>query len=262
MKNIDSEFFRTVEIMRKLRSPGGCPWDREQTTESLKPYLIEEAYEVLEAIDKGEPEKLKEELGDILLQAVFHSQIASEKDNFSIEDVLLFLNEKLIRRHPHVFDDMKLDSAKEVLANWEEIKQKEDNNRGSESVLSGIPKSLPALLLAYTLQKRAARVGFDWDDAEGAFEKLREEFGEFKEALSSVSSEAAEDELGDILFSMVNAARFYNLHPEEALKKTCCKFIRRFRFIEESAKNSGKKIEDMTLAEMDSLWDEAKKDIS
>ncbi len=262
MKKINGEFSRTIEIMKRLREPGGCPWDREQTPESLKPYLIEEAYEVLEAIDNGEPNKLKEELGDLLLQAVFHSQIASEKNDFTIEDVLKYLNEKLVRRHPHVFDDLKVNSSKEVLSNWEDIKKQEDNNRGNESVLSSIPKSLPALLYAYTLQKRAARVGFDWENADGALDKLGEEVKEFNEALTSGGKDAVEDEMGDILFSIVNVARFYKLHPEEALKKTCAKFINRFRYIEEKAKETDKKIEDMSLGEMDELWDESKKKFS
>ncbi|RMF98002.1 MAG: nucleoside triphosphate pyrophosphohydrolase [Candidatus Schekmanbacteria bacterium] len=261
MKKLDTEFEKTVEIMKRLRAPDGCPWDREQTRESLKPYLIEEAYEVLEAIDNGEANKLKEELGDLLLQTVFHAQIAEEEGKFTIKDVLQYLNEKLIRRHPHVFDEKKVDSAKEVLSNWEEIKRQEGNNKNNKSILSSIPKSLPALLYAYTLQKRAARVGFDWDSVEGAMDKLDEELSEFKKAMKSGSKGELEDEIGDILFSLVNVCRFYKLHPEEALKKTCLKFVKRFRFIEEKAKERGKKIENMTLEEMDNLWEESKRKI-
>ncbi|MBI5376520.1 MAG: nucleoside triphosphate pyrophosphohydrolase [Candidatus Schekmanbacteria bacterium] len=259
MEKNNRSFDRTVEIMEKLRSPEGCPWDKEQTTTSLKPYLVEEAYEVLEAIDSGSPHKLKEELGDLLLQVVFHSQIASEEDKFTIDDVLKNLNEKLVRRHPHVFDDLKLSTPKEVLANWETIKKNEKNSDGKASVLEGIPRSLPSLLFAFTLQKRVARVGFDWENVEGAQDKLLEEIKEFEQSVAKMNPVDMEEELGDILFSIVNVARFYGLHPEEALKKTCMKFIKRFQYIEEKAGEEGKELEGMSLEEMDKFWNEAKK---
>ena len=259
MEKNNRSFDRTVEIMEKLRSPEGCPWDKEQTTASLKPYLIEEAYEVLEAIDSGSPHKLKEELGDLLLQVVFHSQIASEEGKFTIDDVLKTLNEKLVRRHPHVFDDLKLSTPKEVLANWETIKKNEKNSDGKASVLEGLPRSLPSLLFAFTLQKRVARVGFDWENVEGAQDKLLEEIKEFEQSVAKMNPVDMEEELGDILFSIVNVARFYGLHPEEALKKTCMKFIKRFQYIEEKAGEEGKELEGMSLEEMDKFWNEAKK---
>ncbi|MEW5707248.1 MAG: nucleoside triphosphate pyrophosphohydrolase [Actinomycetota bacterium] len=244
---------RLVEIMAKLRSPQGCPWDLEQTHDSLRRYLIEEAYETIDAIDSKNPEYLKEELGDLLLQVVFHTQIASEEGTFDIDDVVSGIVEKIKRRHPHVFGDVEVSSACEVVRNWEEIKSKE---KEEPSVLSNIPKSFPALLYAYKLQSKVARVGFDWENIDGAFEKVLEEVDELKQAKTEGSQ--IEDEVGDLLFAVVNVARHLDVDPELALKKTCNKFERRFKYIESKSAQQGKSMADMTLEDMDKLWDEAK----
>jgi tetrapyrrole methylase family protein/MazG family protein len=234
--------------MAKLRGPGGCPWDRQQTSLSLKPFLLEECYEVVEALDEGTPEKIKEELGDVLFQIIFHARIAEEKGEFTIQDVIAGTVEKMTRRHPHIFGDVKLETGQEVLANWEEIKKKEKGYEQRTSVLEGVPRDLPSLLRAHRLQERAARVGFDWARIEEVLPKLDEEMAEFKEALK----------LGDIFFVLVNISRFLGVNPEDALRKTISKFIRRFRYIEEHAAGAGKSLSDMTLEEMDRLWEESK----
>ena len=246
-----------VEIMRKLRSPEGCPWDREQTHESLVPYLIEETYEVVDAITKRDYENLREELGDLLLQVVFHSQIASEEGKFTIDDVVDGICKKLIFRHPHVFgdrDDIK--TSEDVLEKWEEFKKKEGKKR--ESLLDGIPESLPALDYALKLQKRAAKVGFDWKDFEGIKEKLLEEIEEVEESYRKGNREKIEEEVGDLLFMVVNLARALNVNPEIALRKANQKFVRRFSYIEKKAREKGKSLEEMSLEEMEELWQEAK----
>ncbi len=246
-----------VEIMRKLRSPEGCPWDREQTHESLVPYLIEETYEVVDAITKRDYENLREELGDLLLQVVFHSQIASEKGKFTIDDVVDGICKKLIFRHPHVFgdrDDIK--TSEDVLKKWEEFKKKEGKKR--ESLLDGIPESLPALDYALKLQKRAAKVGFDWKDFGGIKEKLLEEIEEVEESYRKGNREKIEEEVGDLLFMVVNLARALNVNPEIALRKANQKFVRRFSYIEKKAREKGKSLEEMSLEEMEELWQEAK----
>ena len=251
--------------MAILRSEKGCPWDREQTHQSLKPYAIEETYEVLEAVDSGSPEKLKEELGDLLLQVVFHAQLAAEKGEFDMDDVSDAISEKLIRRHPHVFAGTEVTGVDGVLANWEKIKKSEAPHE-RESALDGIPKDLPALMRAEKLQNKAARVGFDWGDLEGPLNKAKEEFQEFEEVLNKDALplqgtpewDKLEDEFGDILFSLVNVGRFLHINPELALKRTMDKFIYRFRYMEREAAAAGKTLNEMTLAEMDILWEKAK----
>jgi tetrapyrrole methylase family protein/MazG family protein len=246
-----------IKIMAALRGEKGCPWDKEQTRESLKPFIVEEAYEVLEAIDEKNPEAIKEELGDLLFQIVFQSRIAEEKGEFGISDVIASIAEKMTRRHPHVFGGAECRTSDEVIVNWEEHKKKEGKQRAS--ILEGVPKQLPALLRAHRLQARASRAGFDWERAEDVLAKLDEEVSEFKEAVWMKKKDEIGDELGDILFVIVNISRFIGVNPEDALRKTISKFISRFRYIEMTAADLGKKLSDMSLAEMDALWDEAKR---
>jgi tetrapyrrole methylase family protein/MazG family protein len=249
---------KLVDLMATLRGPDGCPWDLKQTTESLKPFLIEETYEVIDALDDGDPYKVKEELGDLLFQIVFHARLAEEQGAFSLDDVIEANVEKMIRRHPHVFGDQKLATDKEVIANWEEIKKKEKGHTQRTSILEGVPSSMPALSRAHRLQERAARVGFDWKRLDEALPKLDEEIAEFKESLKTESAAKIEEELGDIFFMLVNLSRFLNVDPEQALRKTIGKFIRRFRFIEERAADAGRPLDDLSLDEMENLWQEAK----
>jgi MazG family protein len=251
-------FNELVALMARLRGPDGCPWDRKQTAESLKPFLIEECYEVVDALDEDSPDKVREELGDLLFQIVFHARIAEEQGLFSIHDVISGNVEKMVRRHPHVFGDAKLGTDKEVLANWEEIKKKEKGYEDRKSVLEGVPRRLPSLLRAHSLQERAARVGFDWSRIDEALPKLDEEMAEFKESLLKKDAAGIEEELGDIFFMLVNVSRFLGVNPEEALRKTISKFVSRFRHIEESAASAGKTLNEMTLDEMEKLWQEAK----
>lgn len=250
----EGPFEQLKAIIRRLRSEGGCPWDRKQTHKSLRPYLLEEAYEALEAIDQDDFERLKEELGDLLLQIVIHAQIASEENRFDIDQVVERISEKLTRRHPHVFGSVGVSGAEEVLRNWEQIKQ----NEGKGSVLDGVPKELPALLRAHRIQDKAARVGFDWSSTGAVFTKVEEEFSELKAACRSGDRERVEEELGDILFSLVNLARLLKTNPEDVLRKTIEKFIFRFKYIEQKLKRRGKGPKAATLEEMDKLWDEAK----
>lgn len=250
------EFSRLVEIMAKLRAPGGCPWDRSQSREDLKTYLVEETYEVLDAIDSGCTEKLKEELGDLLLQIVFHAEIADEEKAFDIEDVCRAINEKLIRRHPHVFGDVKAETPDIVLKNWETIKKGEKEGK---SALGGVPKVLPALLKAYRLQEKAARVGFDWEETRQVEAKVDEELAELREAVDSGDKSKIREEMGDLLFAIVNLSRFLKLDPEDTLQAANEKFIRRFKAVEKSAADDGRDLHGMSLAEMDQLWEEAKK---
>jgi tetrapyrrole methylase family protein/MazG family protein len=250
-----NELYRLVDVMKRLRSPGGCPWDREQTHESLKPYLLEEAYEVLSAIDMHDDEELKEELGDLLLQIVFHAQLADEENRFSIDDVAESIVKKLIRRHPHVFSEVKVNGSEEVLQNWEKIKKDE----GKKSALDGVPPTLPALLKARRVQEKAKRVGFDWDNAEGAFEKVVEEVNELKKAIVEGKKGTVEEELGDVLFSIVNVSRFVDVDAEDSLRKTINKFMVRFQYIEKKIEKHGKKpLEHHSLGELDHLWEKAK----
>lgn len=240
--------------MAKLRSESGCPWDKEQTERTLVPYLMEEAYEVIEAIDEGDPLKIKEELGDLLFQIVFLAQIAAEKGHFRIEDVIAAIGGKMVSRHPHVFGDAVYETAEEVLKQWGDRKKEE----GKTSVLSGVPSSAPALLRAYRLQQRVSRVGFDWNKAAEVFDKFVEEVEEFRNALHSKSREDIFDEMGDIFFTLVNVSRFIKVNPEDALRATINKFTTRFGYIEKKAKELNRSLSDMTIEEMDKLWDEAK----
>lgn len=249
-----SEFEELVSIMRRLRSENGCPWDRAQSHQTLRQYLLEETYEVLEALDDQDQEELKIELGDLLLQIVFHAQIADENDEFDIWDVVQGINEKLIRRHPHVFGEMKLATPEAVRENWEKIKMKE----GKKSVIDGVPRELSGLLRAFRLQKKAAQVGFDWDDVSQVWQKLNEEEEELKEAIETRNPARIEEEFGDLLFSLVNLSRFIKVNPEDALRQTINKFIRRFKLIEAKLNEIGKTPEDCTLAEMDRIWDKVK----
>ena len=255
---MDNNFSKLVNLMATLRGPAGCPWDREQTHASLKPFLIEECYEVIDALDVGTPGMVREELGDLLFQIIFHARIAEEKGAFTIADVISAIVEKMTRRHPHVFGEEKMSTAEEVLATWEEIKKKEKTHQERTSLLDGVPQGLPALLRAQGIQKRAARVGFDWRELGEALPKLDEEIEEFKQSLKSKDASAIEDELGDIFFMLVNISRFLEINPEDALRKTISKFIHRFRFIEERAANAGRSLNDMTLEEMEALWQQAK----
>jgi len=255
-----SDFEKLVGIMAALRGENGCPWDKEQTRESLKPFLVEETYEVIEALDEGNPEKIKEELGDLLFQIVFHCEIAKERAEFDIHDVVGTIAEKMIGRHPHVFGDADYKTSEEVLKQWEERKREEGKSR--ESILEGIPRELPALLKAHRIQARASRVGFDWEKIDDVLVKLDEELREFRSALEGKDQQGIEDELGDLFFVLVNISRFVGVNPEDALRKTISKFISRFRYIEMKAAEAGAKLSEMTLEEMDALWDEAKeKDI-
>jgi len=245
------------EIAEILRAENGCAWDRKQTPKSLRPYLIEETYELYDAIETENTPHIKEELGDYLYQAYAHAQIASENNEFTIDDVAEGIIEKLIRRHPHVFGDETIESPEEVSIKWEEIKKEEKSHR--ESVLDGVPNQLPALLKAYRIQQKASRVGFDWEDIKDPVLKLDEELQEFKAALDSGDSEDILDEAGDILFSIVNVFRFLKINPEEALRKSTDKFTTRFCFVEKNVADSGRDMNDMSLEELDSIWEESKK---
>lgn len=250
------DFQELLRIMEKLRSENGCPWDKVQTRDSLKPYIIEEAYELIEAIEEDDPEKIKEELGDLLFQIVFQCQIAREKAEFDMSGVIETIGEKMKARHPHVFGDAECRTPDEVVKQWEVLKKQEGKLRGS--ILEGVPTALSSLLRAHRLQKRAAQVGFDWEKVEDVLEKVDEEINELKEALKSGTKKEMEDELGDIFFMLVNLSRFMKVNPEDAHRKTISKFIHRFRHIEMKAAEQGRELSDMTLAEMDRLWDEAK----
>lgn len=245
-----------VEIVGLLRAPGGCPWDREQTHRSIRRDLLEEAYEVAEAIDQGSPEHLKEELGDLLLQVVFHAVLAQEEGQFGLDDVADGICKKLIYRHPHVFGDVTVGSAGEVLRNWEELKKKEKHQTSQADAADAVARSLPALWRAEKVQKKAAKVGFDWPDVSGALDKVVEETAELRAAIDGDGD--ASEELGDLLFAAVNVGRFLKADPEASLTAATDKFAARFRRVEESAKARGRTLEGMSLAELDELWDEAK----
>lgn len=248
-----------IRLMEQLRSEKGCPWDKKQTRNSLKPYIIEEAYELIEAIESGNTSRIKEELGDLLFQIIFQCQIAKENKEFSISDVINEITDKMIKRHPHVFGDIKLKTPEEVVAQWEI--QKKTEGKMKHSILEGIPVTLPSLLKALRLQKRVAQVGFDWQNVNEVIKKLDEEITEFKKALEENNPEKIEEELGDILFMIVNVSRFVKVNPEDALRKTIDKFIDRFQYIEKKASEKGKELSDMSLEEMDDLWNEAKKSL-
>ncbi|HTP64235.1 MAG TPA: nucleoside triphosphate pyrophosphohydrolase [Geobacteraceae bacterium] len=251
-------FDRLAAIMRKLRGPGGCPWDAEQSHESLKRYLLEECYEVFEAIDRNEPEHLKEELGDLMLQPVFHAVIAEEKGEFTLDGVLDAICDKLVRRHPHVFAGQVIGTADEQVVNWERIK-KEEHGESRKSALAGVPPHLPALLKAQKITEKAARVGFDWEHVDQVFAKVLEELHEFEETMAEGDDKRMEAELGDLLFAIVNLGRFLSINPEEALRKTIARFMDRFSYIEDALHTIGMQMKDATLDEMEKLWEEAKK---
>jgi MazG family protein len=297
MSTTGEKFERAVSIMARLRAPGGCPWDREQTFDSIKPYTLEEAYEVLEAIDNRDWDELTGELGDLLLQVLFYAEMAQEENRFSIDDVLDRLSNKLVARHPHVFGDVKAETSADVLRNWEALKAREKKQRleagggkaakpeeDSQSVLAGVSSAIPALLESFKLSSRAAHVGFDWPNIEGLFEKLEEETGELREELKQFPEPGPrpahrgiagahtgavvpgeqlkarlESEVGDMLFVLVNIARYLSLDPESALKKTNRKFKRRFQWLEQQLRAGGRKLEDATLDEMESLWQQSKR---
>ncbi|RIV69859.1 nucleoside triphosphate pyrophosphohydrolase [Flagellimonas aequoris] len=245
-------FERLLNIMDELREQ--CPWDKKQTMQTLRHLTIEETYELGDAILDNDLEEVKKELGDLLLHIVFYAKIGSETQDFDIADVANGICEKLINRHPHIYGDVKVENEEEVKQNWENIKLKE----GKKSVLEGVPNSLPALVKANRIQEKVAGVGFDWEHPEQVFEKLKEELGELQEEVKANDADKMESEFGDVLFSMVNYARFLNVNPENALERTNKKFIKRFQYLEEKAKASGKSLKDMTLAEMDVFWEEAK----
>ncbi len=260
----DTKFYELVEIVKRLRKE--CPWDREQTNESIKAATIEEAYEVVEAIEKKDYEDLKSELGDLLLHVVFHTIIASEKKNFNIDQVIESIKNKLIRRHPHVFGDVIVTGSEEVKKNWEEIKLHE----GRKSILDGVPEMLPALQRAHRLQEKAAKVGFDWEKKADVWKKVIEEIEEMHNVeikrnktdnkdLGTEFYDTLEDEVGDVFFALVNYARFLGVNPENALRRTNKKFIERFKYIEKKIAEKGKKLIDSNLAEMDKFWEESKK---
>lgn len=269
-------FDALVRIMERLRADGGCPWDREQTRQSLKPFLIEEAYEVVEAIDEGDTEQLLEELGDLLFQVVFHAQVAAERGEFTIGQVLAATADKMVRRHPHVFSDGTASTAGEVLEQWEKLKREERDAVAAVpgSALDGVPKELPALLRAQRLQDKASRAGFDWPEISGVIAKVQEELDELNAAMQGAAPgepatsrspepsegavEGVELELGDLLFSLVNMARFLNLSAEDALRKSIGRFSARFRYMEQTIERGGRRLKEASPEEMNSLWEEAK----
>jgi MazG family protein len=265
-------FEKLVAVQARLRAPNGCPWDREQTHQSLRTYLIEEAYEVLEALDSGNDAKFAEEMGDLLLQIVFHSQIASEEGRFTVAEVIREIHDKMIRRHPHVFGETRAKDSAEVLRNWEQIKAEERrSNAGSgapkagaehskeASLLDGVSRALPATLEGFQLTRKAARIGFDWEDAGGVIEKMQEETEELKTALKTGDQRKIEEELGDLLFAAVNLARFLKTDPEIALKNANAKFSGRFRIMEKMARDTGREFKDLPREEMEAFWNAAKK---
>ena len=255
----DVLFDRLLAIMRRLRGPAGCPWDREQTRTSLKPYLIEETYEVLEAIESGAPDALREELGDLLFQVVFHAEIATERGEFTMADLLAHLGDKMVSRHPHVFGENSVETPGQALAQWEAIKQREAEARGRRrSVIDGVPRALPALVRAQRIQSKAARVNFDWPDATAAWAKVEEEMRETSAALAAGDRERIAEELGDVLFSVVNVARLSSLDAEDVLHGAIEKFRRRFTTMEDELNASGKSVASVSAEELERAWDEAK----
>ncbi|MFP4662351.1 MAG: nucleoside triphosphate pyrophosphohydrolase [Halanaerobiales bacterium] len=261
-ENLEYELIRLVNIMEKLRGTDGCPWDKKQTLDSLKPYIVEEAYEVVEALQKNDMDLLKEELGDVLLQIVFQAQVAREEEIFDLVDVFRGISDKLIRRHPHVFSDKEAVTPEDVSILWNKVKESEKKVKGKESeeisILDNLATGQPALNQAAEVQKKAAEVGFDWVNIRDVLDKVREEVDEVEEAINNDDLEDASLEIGDLLFSVVNLSRFLNTNPEIALLATILKFKNRFQYIESIAKNEGNLLEDMTLEEMDYYWEEAK----
>src|SRR6202795_3130973 len=265
-------FEKLVGVQARLRAPNGCPWDREQTHQSLRTYLIEEAYEVLEALESGNDNKFVEEMGDLLLQIVFHSQIAREEGRFTVAEVIREIHDKMIRRHPHVFGKPRRKDSAEVLRNWEQIKAEErrsSNDKGDSkagedlpkevSLLDGVSRALPATLEGFQLTRKASRIGFDWEDANGVFDKMQEECEELKKAVKEQDRLKMEEELGDLLFAAVNLSRFLKIDPEIALKKANSKFSRRFRAMERLARKNGREFKDLPREKMEAFWEETKK---
>ena len=249
-------FIELLEVLRRLRAPEGCPWDREQTAESLIPYLLEETYEIIEAIEAGDSETLKEELGDLTLHILFQAELARNAGKFEIGDSLKHISEKLIRRHPHVFDKQNDNQGSDLNMSWEKAKQKEKNRK---NLLDGVPKKLPALTRARRIQEKAANVGFDWKEIQPVWGKVEEELEELKEVVAEKDPEKIKDEMGDVLFSLVNLARFLEISPEDALRMTISKFENRFAKVEKELKRRGKDFSDSSLEEMDSIWNSVKK---
>lgn len=252
-------FGKLSAIVDRLMGDNGCPWDRVQTRESLKPYLVEETYEVLEALDSNDPEKIKDELGDLMYQILFHSKISELQDEFSIRDVVDNLSEKMVRRHPHIFEEGKLHTPDQVLDQWETIKKKEKASQHHKSVLDGVPNHLPALAYAQKLTRKAAKHGFDWDRITDVFAKLDEEIAEFKSAVLQGKEEEITGELGDILFVLVNVARHQKIDAEEALRRTNNKFVKRFQHIERAVEKTGKTLKETPLADLERHWQDAKR---
>ena len=255
-QQVAEKFINLLEIVETLRGPDGCPWDKEQTNESLLPYFLEEAYELMESVDRKDWDTFKEELGDIMLHVVLQAQISSENSGFNVSDSLDILNEKLVRRHPHVFGDKKADAAFHAKQNWEAAKHEEKNRK---SRLDGVPMALPALVRAQRLQEKASYAGFDWEKVEEVWDKVHEEIQELKEAQTKNTGEHIEEEIGDVLFAIVNLARFLKFPAEDALRKTNQKFTSRFFQVEEELERRGKTVENSTLEEMDKIWDAVKK---
>ncbi len=257
-----SEINELLSIMNKLRNKkNGCPWDLKQSHKSLKPYLLEEAYEVIDAIEEEDDENLKKELGDLLLQIVFHSQLAKEENRFNFEDVAKAISDKLIIRHPHIFDENfanKDISAEEVKKNWELLKKEKE---GKKRILDGIPKNFNALLRSLRIQEKVASVGFEWPDYNGTLEKLKEEIEELTQGIKNKDIENIEEEIGDVFFVLVNLSKRFNINPEDALQKSSNKFIKRFNYIEEKVESCGEKVQDKSLEELDIIWDEAKRNV-
>lgn len=249
---------RLLGIMRRLRAPDGCPWDREQTLDSLKSNLIEETYEVIDAIESGDRDELRGELGDLLLQVVFQAQICDEAGQFNFDDIVNGIADKLVRRHPHVFGDVQADTSGEVLRNWEKIKKTEKDAETPRSLVAGIPRHLPALSKAHLVQKRVARAGFEWDEIGGVVDKLDEELAEVKEAMVQKNAAAVREELGDLMFSVVNLSRYLGHEPEELLNENIAKFMRRFQSLENRLHAEGREIEKCSLQELDAVWNAVK----
>jgi tetrapyrrole methylase family protein/MazG family protein len=252
-------FTELVQIMQRLRAPGGCPWDREQNHASIKPYLIEEAYEVAEAIDDNDFDELRKELGDLLLQVVFHAQMAQEAGRFGIEDVVRGINEKMTRRHPHVFADTEVSGSEEVLRNWARIKSEERKDRPDNSVVAGVPRALPALLRAHRLGEKASHIGFDWSQPAEVLAKVDEELAELRAAIDAGDDKATKDELGDVLLALSSLGRHLQVHSEEALQEASDRFIARFRYVEARLADLRRDPHDSSPDELNRLWEEAKK---
>jgi len=263
MGNSGKSFEKLIDIMATLRGPGGCPWDQEQSYQDINPYLLEEAHEVVDAIDQKDFEGLREELGDLLVHIVFFSQLAREESRFTAAEVVEGACEKMVRRHPHVFGKTKAKNTEEVLVNWEKIKAEENENKGKkrESMLEGLPKNLPALIKAFRLGEKSSRVGFDWPDQKGILKKVREELTEFEEAIEEKNKEEIEKEYGDLLFTLANVARFFKLDPETSLRKSSLSFTKRFQWIEKKAKEEKLTLQSLTPEQWNSMWEEAKKEL-